>query len=137
MASGGLGYVLPAAVALALAAPGCRVVALIGDGCMMYSIQALYTAAQWRLPVTVVLNNQGYGATCAFSQMMGTPGAPGIDLPGLDFTGLAAGHDCPGAQVDSLSALRDAFSRALAEPGLTVIDPRVDPSFGALYTAPR
>ncbi len=41
MDSGGLGYSMPAAVGVALARPGRRVVGLIGDGSAMYSIQAL------------------------------------------------------------------------------------------------
>jgi len=136
MASGGLGYSLPAAVGLALASPGRRVIAVIGDGSMMYSIQALYTAAQLNLPITVVvLNNAGYGAMRAFSQMMGTHNAPGIDLPGLDFTALAHGHGCPGIRVDNEGAFTAAFARALEADGPWVIDTAVDPSFGDLYAA--
>lgn len=136
MASGGLGYSLPAAVGLAMASPGRRVIAIIGDGSMMYSIQALYTAAQLRLPVTVVvLNNAGYGAMRAFSQMMGTDNAPGIDLPGLDFTALAKGHGCPGIWVDSEDAFCSAFACALETDGPWVIDTVVDPAFGDLYAA--
>ncbi len=134
MASGGLGYGLPAAVGLALASPGRRVIAIIGDGSMMYSIQALYTAAQLRLPITVVvLNNAGYGAMRAFSQMMGSHGAPGIDLPGLDFTALAKGHGCAGARVESAGDFAKAFDQALQTDGPWLIDAVVDPSFGGLY----
>ncbi|TYL83688.1 benzoylformate decarboxylase, partial [Bradyrhizobium rifense] len=43
MASGGLGYSLPAAVGMALGKPKTRTVCLIGDGSAMYSIQALWT----------------------------------------------------------------------------------------------
>lgn len=55
MASGGLGYSLPAAVGMALGKPAQRTVCLIGDGSAMYSIQALWTAAQRKLPLTVVV----------------------------------------------------------------------------------
>src|SRR5205823_2715933 len=62
-ASGGLGYGLPAAVGIALGSPGRRVICLLGDGSSLYSIQALWTAARHRLPVSfLVLNNGGYGA---------------------------------------------------------------------------
>src|SRR5258708_6057244 len=50
MASGGLGYGLPAAVGMALGRPDIRTVCLIGDGSAMYSIQALWTAAQRKVP---------------------------------------------------------------------------------------
>ena len=93
MASGGLGYSLPAAVGIALGRPGVRTVCLIGDGSAMYSIQALWTAAQRKLPLTVVvLNNSGYGAMRSFSQVMQVRNVPGLDLPGIDFVKIAEGH---------------------------------------------
>jgi len=136
MASGGLGWSLPAAVGLALASLGRRVVAIIGDGSMMYSIQALHAAAQRRLPLTVVvLNNGGYGAMRAFSRAMGLQGAPGIDINGLDFPALAAGHGCEGVRVETAQAFADAFAYALQADRPWVIDAAVDHSFGELYTA--
>jgi benzoylformate decarboxylase len=64
MASGGLGYGLPAALGIALGRTGIRTVCLVGDGSAMYSIQALGTAAQRKLTLTVVVvNNSGYGDT--------------------------------------------------------------------------
>src|SRR5579871_3457182 len=85
MASGGLGHSLPAAVGIALARPKARTVCLIGDGSAMYSIQALWTAAQRKLPLTViVINNQGYGAMRSFSQVMQVRNVPGLDMPGID-----------------------------------------------------
>ena len=136
MASGGLGWSLPAAVGLALASPHRRVVAVIGDGSMMYSIQALFTAARMRLPIIViVLNNGGYGAMRAFSRSMGLQGAPGIDIDGLDFPALAAGHGCAGVRVETEPALIGALDDALASDRPWVIDAAVDPSFGELYAA--
>ena len=138
MASGGLGWSLPAAVGLALGSPGRRVVAIIGDGSMMYSIQALYTAARLRLPITVVvLNNGGYGAMRSFSRAMGLQGAPGIDIVGLDFPAIATGHGCNGVRVESEAAFTQALSHALESDGPWVIDTAIDPSFGELYTAQR
>ena len=67
MASGGLGFGLPAAVGIALGRPGIRTVCLIGDGSAMYSIQALWTAAQRKLPLTVVVINNQATARCARS----------------------------------------------------------------------
>ena len=95
MASGGLGYGLPAAVGVALAKPDRRVIAIIGDGSLMYSIQALWTAAQHRLPLSVVvINNGGYGAMRSFSQTLKVKAPPGIDLPGIDSVQIAKGFGC-------------------------------------------
>ncbi|KAI1693401.1 aldehyde dehydrogenase family domain-containing protein [Ditylenchus destructor] len=72
MDSGGLGYGMPASVGVALGKPGSRVVCLIGDGSSMYSIQALWSAAQNRLPITfVILNNRRYAALQDFAPVFG------------------------------------------------------------------
>src|SRR5260370_17508871 len=100
MASGGLGYSLPASVGMALGRPGIRTVCLIGDGSAMYSIQALWTAAQRKLQLTVVvLNNSGYGAMRSFSQVMQVRNVPGLELPDIDFVKLAEGMGCAAIRV--------------------------------------
>ena len=100
MASGGLGFSLPASVGMALGRPERRTVCLIGDGSAMYSIQALWTAAQRKLPLTVVvINNAGYGAMRSFSQVMQVRNVPGLDLPGIDFVKIAQGMGCDAVRV--------------------------------------
>ena len=134
MASGGLGYGLPGAVGVALARPGARTVCLIGDGSLMYSVQALWTAAQHRLPLSViVLNNAGYGAMRAFSRVMGTRGAPGIDLPGLDFCEIARGHGCAAARAERPEALDEALRWVLTQDGPALLDVALDQGVATLY----
>lgn len=61
LCSGGIGWGLPGAIGVQIAHPDRRVIAVIGDGSAMYSIQALWTAAQKKLPITYVIpNNGGY-----------------------------------------------------------------------------
>ena len=116
MASGGLGWSMPAAVGIALARPNEKVIALIGDGSSMYSIQALWSAAQLRLPITfVILNNRRYAALKDFAPVFGfgeDERLPGIDLPGLDFVGLAKAQGCDGACVGEAAELGMPFVRA-------------------------
>ena len=134
MTSGGLGYSLPASVGIALAHPGRRIAAIIGDGSMMYSIQALWTAVQQALPLTVVVvNNSGYGAMRSFSRVMGTEGVPGIDLPGLDFVALAQGMGCPGMRIDDPKLLADALAAALRQAGPMLVEVAVDAAIPTLY----
>ena len=117
MCSGGLGHGLPAAVGVALAQPGRRVIALIGDGSAMYAIQALWSAAQLALPMAIViLKNRRYAALQEFAPAFGfTPGAAleGCDLPDLDFVALAAGHGCSGVRVDDARALPGVLAQAM------------------------
>jgi len=63
LSSGGLGtmgYGLPAAIGAALACPGQRVVCVTGDGGFQMNMQELATAVHYRLPILVVLLNNGY-----------------------------------------------------------------------------
>jgi benzoylformate decarboxylase len=134
MASGGLGYGLPAAVGMALGRPGIRNVCLIGDGSAMYSIQALWTAAQRKLPLTVVvINNSGYGAMRSFSQVMQVRNVPGLDLPGIDFVKIAEGMGCDAVRVGKASELAPALKHGLAHKGVSLIEVMVDSAVPLLY----
>jgi benzoylformate decarboxylase len=134
MASGGLGYSLPAAVGMALGKPGVRTVCLIGDGSAMYSIQALWTAAQRKLPLTVVvINNAGYGAMRSFSQVMQVRNVPGLELPGIDFVRIAQGLGCDALRVTRSSELGPALARGLSHNGVSLIDVTVDSAVPLLY----
>jgi benzoylformate decarboxylase len=134
MASGGLGYGLPAAVGMALGRPDIRTVCLVGDGSAMYSIQALWTAAQRKLPLTVVvINNLGYGAMRSFSQVMQVRNVPGLDLPGIDFVRIAQGLGCDAVRVGKSSELAPALKRGLAHDGTSLIEVMVDSSVPLLY----
>ncbi|MNE78715.1 Benzoylformate decarboxylase [compost metagenome] len=100
----------------------------------MYSFQSLWTAVQERLPVTVViLNNGGYGAMRAFSKIMQSEDPPGIDLPGIDFVSLAAGFGCAGIRVSDPSALSSAMAASLDRDGPYLIEIEIDPDTGAVY----
>ncbi|WP_316191659.1 MULTISPECIES: benzoylformate decarboxylase [unclassified Bradyrhizobium] len=134
MASGGLGYSLPAAVGMALGRNTGRTVCLIGDGSAMYSLQALWTATQRRLPLTVVvINNSGYGAMRSFSQVMQVRNVPGLELPGLDFVKLAEGMGCDAVRVSHAADLAGALTRALAHAGTSLVEVMVDAAVPLLY----
>ncbi|WIW47619.1 benzoylformate decarboxylase [Bradyrhizobium sp. 62B] len=134
MASGGLGYSLPAAVGMALGKPKQRTVCLIGDGSAMYSIQALWTAVQRKLPLTiVVINNSGYGAMRSFSQVMQVRNVPGLELPGIDFVRLAEGMNCHAVRVTKAAELGEALNRGLAHEGTSLVEVVVDSAVPVLY----
>jgi benzoylformate decarboxylase len=125
-ASGGIGWGVPAAVGVALGdrARGVKrsVIATIGDGSFQYSVQAIYTAAQHRLPVVfVVMRNGEYSILKSFAQLEKTPGVPGLDLPGLDIASIAAGYGCHAINVDSTEKLAHEFTAGLEADGPTVI----------------
>jgi benzoylformate decarboxylase len=138
MASGGLGWSLPAAVGLSLGRPERRTVCLIGDGSAMYSIQALWTAAQRNLPLTVVvINNLGYGAMRSFSQVMQVRNVPGLELPGIDFVKIAEGMGGDAVRVTRSSELAPALKRALSHEGASLVEVIVDSAVPLLYAQRR
>jgi len=117
-ASGGLGHGLPAAVGVALARPGRRVIGLIGDGSAMYAIQGLWSAAELNLPIAfIIVCNSSYRALEEFGRHFDIGSLPGVKLPHLDFCALAAGHGVRGIRVqrceDLDAALREVFAAAV------------------------
>jgi benzoylformate decarboxylase len=129
--SGALGWGLPVAVGRALA--GERVVAVLGDGSSLYCVQALWTAARHRVPLTVVvLNNRRYEAVSALGRRIGVAEVPGTDLPGLDLAEIARGFGCPAARVERAADLAD-LARLLAHDGPLLLDVQVAVAGGSLY----
>ncbi len=126
MASGGLGYGMPAAAGVALARRDRRVICLIGDGSSMYAIQTLWTAAQLQLDMTfVVINNRRYGALKRFGGVLGFPAGavlPGTDLPGIDFVALAQGHGVAAERVAGAEQLAPVLRAALTSRGPALVD---------------
>ncbi|MGW0605561.1 benzoylformate decarboxylase [Streptomyces sp. NPDC002644] len=122
-AAGGLGFGLPGAVGVALAQPDRPVVGVIGDGSANYGITALWTAAQLRLPLTVVLLRNGtYGALRWFGGLLGVPDAPGLDIPGLDFTRIAEGYGVRSQHVTDVAELRAVLAERPDGPRLVQVD---------------
>ncbi|MGW9170909.1 benzoylformate decarboxylase [Streptomyces decoyicus] len=90
---GGLGFGLPAAVGAQLGAPDRPVLALMGDGSMHYAITSLWTAARYKVPLTIVVSsNEEYGVLKQFADIERTTGVPGLDLPGLNIVATAASY---------------------------------------------
>jgi benzoylformate decarboxylase len=86
LASGGIGFAVAGAVGIQLALPGRPVVAVIGDGSAMYSIQALWTAAHLKLPITyVIANNHSYRILKERVFALNGPAAAADRYLGMDF----------------------------------------------------
>jgi benzoylformate decarboxylase len=123
-ASGGLGHSLPAAVGVALATSRSRrVIGLFGDGSAMYSIQALWSAADLKLPMTIVIvNNGGYAALSEFSSHFNITQLVGTKLPGIDFVALACSLGCQAVRVERPQDLAGALTGALESKGPYLVD---------------
>lgn len=134
MASGGLGYGLPAAVGQGLGRPDRKTVCLIGDGSFMYSPQALWTAVQQGLDLTViVVNNGGYGAMRSFSKVLQVRDAPGIEIDGLEFPSLARGMGCSAHRVTEPEELAAALDAAFNAKGPYLLEVAIGAEVQVLY----
>jgi benzoylformate decarboxylase len=130
-ASGGLGHGLPAAVGVALARPDRKVIALLGDGSAMYSIQGLWSAAELRLPIVfIIVKNGGYDALTEFGVLFGMPDLPGLSLPHLDFCAVAHGHGVASRRVTRCEELDEALRSAFRAAEPTLIEVAVTPYAG-------
>jgi benzoylformate decarboxylase len=126
-ASGGLGWGLYGAIGLQLGDPTRRVVAMLGDGAVHYTVSGLWTAARYNIPVVfVVARNSEYGALKEFTRFMHAANAPGLELPGMDIPAIAAAYGVESQRVKSLPDLTRAVSDALAsdKPHLIEISQR-------------
>jgi benzoylformate decarboxylase len=130
--SGGLGFALPAAVGLGLAERDTgrnrRIIAIVGDGSAQYSIQALWTAAQLRLPVLfVVLRDEAYTILKAFANFERAGGVPGLDLPGLDTVKLAEGFGCAARRITDAGGVTDALRDGLRSEVSVLLEVAIKP----------
>lgn len=115
-AMGGLGFGIPAAIGIRMALPERPVVGIIGDGASLYSIQALWTAARYRVgPLIVILANGGYAVMDRLMEMEGGT-SPWPRFPEIDFAGLAEAFGCPARRVSTPGELEQCFDEVV--PGL-------------------
>lgn len=131
-AGGGLGWGLPAAVGAQLAAPDRPVVALMGDGSMHYAITALWTAARYELPLTIVVaSNAEYGVVKEFGVWEKTPNVPGLDIPGLDVVATAASYGVDAHEAHSTDEVVELVRAGIADRRRpTLINARTTPVAG-------
>ncbi|MFJ9641783.1 benzoylformate decarboxylase [Streptomyces sp. NPDC004244] len=133
-AGGGLGFGAAAAVGAQLGAPGRPVVCVIGDGSVHYAVQALWTAAAYRVPVTfVVLSNARYAILQWFAQLEHAQGAPGLDIPGIDITAVATGYGVRAHRAQGAGELTKLVRDSAAQQdGPVLIDVPVTTEFPSL-----
>ena len=116
--SGGIGWGIAAAVGIQIAEPKRRVIAVIGDGSAMYSITALWSAANQKLPVIfLIANNEGYQILKNRLKLFHGNDTPiGMDFndPPMNVTKIAEGFGVAAERVDTAAGFDAAMDKALA-----------------------
>jgi len=130
--SGGIGWGISAAVGVQLAQPSRRVVAILGDGSSMYSIQALWSAANQKLPVVFVLcNNGGYRIIKQRLKLFhGNDKFIGMDFkdPAIDASAIARGFGMKAHRIEEAADFEGRFKEALAASEPTLLEVVVEGS---------
>jgi acetolactate synthase-1/2/3 large subunit len=118
---GTLGFAVPAAIGAKVGRPDARVLALSGDGGLMFTVSELAAAAQARLAIpVVVVDNSGYGEIRREMAERGDPPL-GVDFDSPDFAALGRAMGCDGVFADSRAALDEALRAAFEADRPTVI----------------
>jgi acetolactate synthase-1/2/3 large subunit len=119
---GGMGYALPAALAAKLAFPERDCVAVCGDGGFAMTMNALFTAAQYHIPVvTVVLNNSVLGWVKDGQRRRGNRFIAS-ELGQQDYAKIARAMGCASARVESVPELLAQLDRVKAVTEPLVLD---------------
>ena len=125
--SGGLGtmgFGLPAAMGAQIAVPGTQVVAIVGDGGFQMTNQEIITAIQYKVPLKVLIMNNGYlGMVRQWQEMFYQRAYSEVDLSiSPDFVKLAEAYGAQGLRAKSPSELRSVLQEGLDFKGVTIWD---------------
>ncbi len=124
---GAIGQGLPMAIGAALAEPGRRTVALLGDGGFALSLGELATLAQERAPVTILLmNDGGYGVIRNIQDARYGGRRHYADLLTPDFVALCKSMGVRHLKAASVEAFRQALPKALEGDGPAVLEVDMD-----------
>ena len=127
---GSIGFGTPCAVGAAVACPDRKVIAMIGDGSSMYTIQSLWTMAREGLDVCVMIfSNREYKILYSQLDSVGVPnpGPRAIDMltlgrPAIDFAAMAKSLGMPSVKVHNLDELTTQLGNAMSQRGPFLID---------------
>jgi acetolactate synthase-1/2/3 large subunit len=118
-----LGYAVPAAIGAQIANPGRAVLAAMGDGGFMFSVNELATAVKYRLPIVfLVVNDARYGAIKWLQERMFEGRWGETELANPDFVRLAEAFGARGVKVKGLDDLGEAIRAGFQADGPTLVE---------------
>jgi pyruvate dehydrogenase (quinone) len=123
---GSMANALPQAIGAQASQPGRQVVTLSGDGGVAMLLGELITLRQMRLPVKVVVFNNGALSFVELEMKAGGIVTYGTDLDNPDFAGIATAAGLFGARVEKPAELEDALRAAFGHDGPALVDVRTD-----------
>jgi acetolactate synthase-1/2/3 large subunit len=126
--AGSMGYGFPAALGVQTLHPERPVVCVAGDGDFLMTGQDFATAVQYKLPLIVLISDNGLYGTIRMHQEREYPGRiSGTALQNPDFPAYARAFGAHGELVESTEQFAPAFERARASGKPALIELRIDP----------
>jgi len=122
-----MGFALPAALSAQIDFSERQVVALAGDGGFAMLASDITTAVRERLPITVIVFNDGKLKNIVKEQARDGYPEFGVSFPNPDFAAFARGAGALGYRVEEPDQLDEALSAALASDRPAVVEILVDP----------
>jgi pyruvate dehydrogenase (quinone) len=119
---GSMANALPQAIGAQASQPGRQVVTLSGDGGLAMLLGELITLRQQKLPVKVVVFNNGALSFVELEMKAGGIVTYGTDLDNPDFAGMARAAGLFGVRVDKAGELEDALKEAFGHDGPALVD---------------
>jgi acetolactate synthase-1/2/3 large subunit len=131
--SGGLGtmgFGLPSAIGAQFACPDKLVFSICGDGGFQMSIPELATIANYKLPVKIIVMNNGYlGMVRQWQELFYNNRLSQVVLDSFPEASMLAGaYGFKGRTIDKPEDLRPALEEAVREPGPYLLNVRVTPN---------
>ncbi len=135
---GCLGWGIPAAMGIKLARPQKEVIAFVGDGSMLFSPQALWTAARYNIGIkAVICNNDGYMAVKSRLKDFCPGDSPDgkkegligeFGNPEIDFASLSRSFGVPALKVEREEQLPEMVRTFLEAAGPILLEVRLETS---------
>jgi benzoylformate decarboxylase len=130
-AMGGLGFALPGTIGLRMALPDRPVLTVVGDGSSMYAIQALWSAARYRVgALFVVMANGRYAIMDKLAANTGQP-APWPSFETIEIAAIARAFGCEAIRIedhaDLLARLDDVLPQLARRDSPLVLEIAVTP----------
>lgn len=132
--SGQLGWGLAASIGLGRRLP--KILVVVGDGALQYTVQGLWTLVHYGIPVKVlVVNNQSYAILRSYSKSFhaALTDADYLRVGGIDIESLGRGYGLPVRTVSRSSDLDEALQWLRDSPGPALLNVMIDPSVPDLF----
>ena len=124
---GTMGFGLPASIGAKIGTPGKQVIAFIGDGGFQMTIQELGTILHYKVPVKLIILNNGYlGMVRQWQDMFFKKRYASTELVNPDFVAIAGGYRIPGRKVSKREELKESLAGLLAAEGPYLLDIEIE-----------